>query len=181
MKSVVLCCAGIGSRLGMAQTKALIAIEGKTLIAWQLEMLHEVEDLRIVVGFQAQDVVNEVLRHRRDVLFVYNHNYFENKTAASFYYGARDGYNYAVQWDGDLLIHPDDARLCLETEGEYVAYSDRVSEDAVLGRTNAAGEVLSFSRSAADYEWTGPACIGVIGGAGVAATNTFGKIRISTL
>ena len=84
IKSVVISCAGIGSRLGLATTKALINIHGKTLIRWQLELLKDIEDIRIVVGFQANEVIKEVLSYRDDVVFVYNHNYFETKTGASF-------------------------------------------------------------------------------------------------
>ena len=49
VKSVVISCAGIGSRLGLGQTKALIKINGKSLIAWQLDLFKDVEDVRIVV------------------------------------------------------------------------------------------------------------------------------------
>lgn len=159
VKSVVISCAGVGSRLGLAKTKALINIEGKSLIAWQLEYFKDVEDLRIVVGFQSKDVVNEVLKYRQDVTFVYNHAYFETKTGMSFYLGSKDAGEYVMEYDGDLLMHPDDARLCLETPGEYVAYSDKISDEAVFVKTNKIGDVTAFSRQNGDYEWTGPACI----------------------
>mgnify|MGYP002624502904 CR=1 FL=1 len=37
-KSVVICCAGIGSRLGLGLTKALVQINGSSLISWQLKL-----------------------------------------------------------------------------------------------------------------------------------------------
>lgn len=154
--SVVLCCAGIGSRLGLATTKALVDIGGRPLISWQLEQLQDVEDLRIVLGFQAQDVVKEVRKHRDDVVFVYNHNYFESKTGASYYLGARHANEYVIEWDGDLLVHPEDVKRCLSQEGEFLAYSDISSQDAVYVRCNVDGTVVSFSSSMGDYEWTGP-------------------------
>ena len=117
-KSVIISCAGIGSRLGLATTKALININGKTLIRWQLELLKDVEDVRIVVGFQANDVIEEVKKYRKDVIFVYNHRYFETKTGASFYLGAKDGNEYAIEYDGDLLVHPEDMKILLKLEGE---------------------------------------------------------------
>ena len=61
-QSVVISCAGIGSRLGLGTTKALINIHGKSLIRWQLELFQDVEDIRVVVGFEAQDVIEEVRR-----------------------------------------------------------------------------------------------------------------------
>lgn len=158
-KSVIISCAGIGSRLGLATTKALINIDGKPLIIWQLESLKDVEDVRIVVGFQANDVIQEVKEYREDIIFVYNHNYFETKTGASFYLGAKDGNQFAIELDGDLLVHPDDMKNLLELDGEWIAYADKMSDDAVLVKTNEVGDVLSFSRENGDYEWTGPCCI----------------------
>ena len=87
IKSVVISCAGIGSRLGLGQTKALIKINGKSLIAWQLDLLKKVEDVRIVIGYQANDIIEEVLKYRKDVVFVYNHRYFETKPVLAFSWG----------------------------------------------------------------------------------------------
>lgn len=141
-KSVIISCAGIGSRLGLATTKALINIDGKSLIRWQLELFKDIEDVRIVVGFQANDVVEEVRKYRDDVIFVFNHNYFETKTGASYYLGAKDGNEFAIEFDG-----------------EWIAYADKMSDDAVFVKTNEIGDVLSFSRENGDFEWTGPCCI----------------------
>ena len=40
-KSVIISCAGIGSRLGLGTTKALIKIDGKSIIQWQLELFRK--------------------------------------------------------------------------------------------------------------------------------------------
>jgi len=159
IKSVVLSCAGIGSRLGLGQTKALIKIKDKSIIRWQLELLKDVEDIRIVIGYQANDVVKEVLKVRKDVVFVYNHNYFNTKTGASFYLGSQDAREYVIEWDGDLLVHPDDIKKILDTNGEFVCYSDISSDEAVYVQINDNNDVINFSRSSGDYEWTGPVCM----------------------
>lgn len=158
-KSVVISCAGIGSRLGLGLTKALVQINGGSLISWQLKLFRDVQDLRIVVGFQAGEIIEEVRKFRKDVIFCYNHRYFETKTGASYYLGARHANRETIEWDGDLLVHPDDVRLLLQTPGEFICYSDITSEDTVCVRTDEAGNVLSFSREGGDYEWTGPACM----------------------
>jgi HAD superfamily phosphoserine phosphatase-like hydrolase len=155
--SVVLSCAGIGSRLGLAKTKALIEIAGQKLIHFQLDIFKGVEDLRVVVGYQARSVIQAVLEKRDDVLFVFNHDYFQTKTGTSFYLGARHANEYCVAWDGDLIVHPDDVAACLEFDGEYVGCSDIVSEDTVFIKTDELGNVLSFSREQGDFEWSGPA------------------------
>lgn len=158
-KSIVISCAGVGSRLGLGLTKALLQINGRSLISWQLELLKDVEDIRIVVGFQAKDVIEEVLRYRKDAIFVFNHLYFETKTGASFYLGAKDAGEEIISWDGDLLVHPDDVKTILQTEGEFICYSDITSDGAVFCKTDEEGNVLAFSRENGDFEWTGPACI----------------------
>ena len=158
-KSVVISCAGIGSRLGLGLTKALVQINGRSLISWQLELFKDVEDLRIVVGFQANDIIEEVRKYRDDVTFVFNHRYFETKTGASFFLGARHANEYILEWDGDLLVHPDDVKMILATEDEFICYSDKTSDDAVFVKVDEQGNVLEFSREYGDYEWTGPACM----------------------
>lgn len=158
-KSVVISCAGIGSRLGLGLTKALVQINGDSLISWQLKLFNDVEDLRIVIGFQGGDIIEEVRKYRDDVVFCYNHRYFETKTGASFYLGARHANNEILEWDGDLLVHPDDVKMLLNTKGEFICYGDKTSEETVFVRTNDNGDVLSFSRESGDYEWTGPACM----------------------
>lgn len=158
-KSVVISCAGIGSRLGLGLTKALVEINGGSLISWQLKLFKDVKDLRLVIGFQGSEIIEEVRKYRDDVIFCYNHRYFETKTGASFYFGARHANNEIIEWDGDLLVHPDDVKMLLNTPGEYICYGDKTSEETVFVRTNDKGEVLSFSRESGDYEWTGPACM----------------------
>lgn len=158
-KSVVISCAGIGSRLGLGLTKALVQINGGSLISWQLKLFKDVEDLRIVIGFQGSEIIEEVRKYRQDAVFCYNHRYFETKTGASFYLGARHANNEILEWDGDLLVHPDDVKMLLNTKGEFICYGDKTSEETVFVRTNDLGEVLSFSRESGDYEWTGPACM----------------------
>ena len=159
IKSVVISCAGIGSRLGLGLTKALVKINGRSLISWQLELFKDVPDVRIVVGFQANDIISEVLKYRKDAIFIFNHRYFETKTGASFFLGARHASKYVLEWDGDLLVHPDDVKTILNTTGEFICYSNITSDDAIYVKTDEFGNVLQFSKTDGDYEWTGPACI----------------------
>jgi HAD superfamily phosphoserine phosphatase-like hydrolase len=161
-KSVVISCAGIGSRLGLGLTKALVQINGSSLISWQLKLFKDVEDLRLVIGFQGSEIIEEVRKYRDDVIFCYNQRYFETKTGASFYLGARHANDYSLEWDGDLLVHPDDVKRVLEAEGEFICYADKSSDEAVWVQTDEKGYVHAFSRECGDYEWTGPACISKI-------------------
>ena len=158
-KSIVITCAGIGSRLGLAKTKALIELNGIPLIHHQLEQLKPVNDIRIVVGFQAAQVVRAVLEVRPDVIFVYNHDYFNTKTGASFFLGARHGNHMSIAWDGDMLVHPNDVMRCLNFDGEFIGCSVVSSDEPVYVKINDVGMVTSFSREDGNLEWVGPACL----------------------
>ena len=158
-KSIIISCAGIGSRLGLGQTKALIQIGGKPLIHYQLERFRNIDDVRIVVGFQAKEVIETVLGKRKDIIFVYNHDYFRTKTGASYYLGAKHGNEYAIAWDGDLLVHPNDIDKCLNYSGEFVGCSAEITDDAVFVQLDEEHKVISFSRNNGSYEWSGPVCL----------------------
>lgn len=157
-KSVVISCAGIGSRLGLGITKALIEINNKPLIHYHLDALKNVLDIRIVIGFQSQDVINSVLKKRKDIIFVYNHNYMQTKTGMSYFLGSRHANEYVIALDGDLLIKPEDMEKCLKYDGEFIGCSEINSDEPVFVKTKS-NNVISFSRKDGDYEWVGPACL----------------------
>lgn len=119
-RTVIISCAGMGKRLGLNMVKALIEIEGKPLIVWQLEQLKNEPDIRIVVGYQAEKVIATVRKYRNDVTFVFNHNFMETGTGASVVLAARYANEYILSLDGDLLVHPDDMKKILECKREFV-------------------------------------------------------------
>lgn len=156
--SVVVSCAGIGSRLGLGCTKALIKLGESTLIERLLAQFESVDDLRIVVGYQASDVISVVLERRRDVTFVYNHDYFHTKTAASLFLGARHANKLVLAWDGDLVSSRADVERCLNSATEFLGYSKVISDDPVYAVVED-GLVSGFTRKSGEYEWTGPAYV----------------------
>lgn len=156
--SVVISAAGVGSRLGLGQTKSLIRLADKSLIETQLDQFVGVHDVRVVVGFQAQDLIDAALSQRRDVIFVFNHDYFHTKTGASLYLGAKHANEWVVAWDGDLLVHPDDIAECLLGGQTYVGVSQKTSEDTVFVKLDEQHQVMAFTEEEGDYEWSGPAC-----------------------
>lgn len=158
-RTIVLNCAGIGSRLGLGMTKALMELNGRTLLERHIENFRNVKDLRIVIGFQGADVMALARGLRNDILFVYNHDYFDTSSGYSFWLGAKFGTKEVIQWDGDLVIHPDDAALCLRMHGPFIAYSGKKSQDGVFCDLDKHGNVIQFSRQKGGYEWTGPCCV----------------------
>jgi choline kinase len=155
---VVINAAGEGRRLGLGKTKALVSVLGEPLISWHLSMLRGVDDVVVVVGYQAQDVIDAVRTQRRDVAFAFNHDYATTGTAASLSLGARGAVGEVISLDGDLLVHPEDFGFFLEHSGSFVGVGPRTSTDAWLtsieqrdGRPAATG----FHRGSDGLEWTG--------------------------
>ena len=74
-RTIIISCAGMGNRLGLSTTKALVEVEGKPLIVRHLEMLDKETDIRVVVGYQAEKVIETIRKYRNDVVFVFNHDF----------------------------------------------------------------------------------------------------------
>lgn len=157
-RTVVISCAGMGNRLGLGTTKALVEVDGKPLIIRHLEMLEDEKDIRIVVGYQAEKVIEVVRRCRDDILFVFNHHYKETGTGASVALAANYAEEHVLSLDGDLLIHPEDMKKILSCEHEFVGGGIPDTDDPWMLQTyDEEGErfVSAFSKNSGDYEWNG--------------------------
>ena len=158
-KSIVISAAGVGSRLGLGKTKALLSLHGRTLISRQLSFFTGIVDIRVVVGYQYQDVISEVLKSRKDVIFAFNHDYFHTKSCASLYLGARHANATVIAWDGDLVLHPEDIRTCLDSDHEFLGVSTLSSADPIRASVNSSGMVTAFSKTVGEFDWSGPASL----------------------
>lgn len=136
--AVVVNAAGLGSRLGLDRPKALLEVAGRPLIHWQLTMLADVEDVRVVAGYDAQEVVAAVFAERPDATIVFNHDYRSTGTASSLMRGARHLDGPVLSLDCDLVVHPDDLRAFLDTPAPLLGVVPVQSEEpvsvAVAGR-----------------------------------------------
>ena len=153
-KTVIISCAGVGKRLGRGIPKAIVDVCGESLIARTLKLLNDVKDVRVVVGYQAEKVINEVLKYRKDVTFVFNHNYLNTGTGSSVLLASKYARDYIVTIDGDLIIHPEDMQKIVNCEEEFIGVTKIASEDAVLVEIDG-NNVLKFARGEGQYEWTG--------------------------
>lgn len=157
-RTVVISCAGMGNRLGLGTTKALVEVDGKPLILRHLEMLEDEKDIRVVVGYQAEKVIDVVRKYRDDVLFVFNHRYQETGTGASVALAANYAEEFVLSLDGDLLIHPQDIEKILACEHEFVSGGIPDSDDPWMVQTYDEGDqkyASAFSKNRGDYEWNG--------------------------
>lgn len=157
-RTVIISCAGMGNRLGLGSTKALVDIDGKPLIIRHLEMLEEERDIRVVVGYQAEKVIDVVRKYREDILFVFNRHYRETGTGASVALAARYANQYILSLDGDLLVHPEDMEKILACDHEFISGGVPGTDDPWMLQTyeeNGREYVSSFSKNIGTYEWNG--------------------------
>lgn len=153
-KTVIISCAGMGKRLGLGTSKCLVDVAGESLIMRNLKMLDDVDDVRVVVGFQAEKVIEAVNAYRRDVTFVFNHDFAHTNTGDSVRLAAEHANEYVLTIDGDLLLHPEDMRKIIEADGEFVGVTAPGTDNPVLTDV-ADADVVGFSRERGQYEWTG--------------------------
>lgn len=157
-RTVIIGCAGMGNRLGLGTTKALIEIDGKPIIIRHLEYLRDEDDVRVVVGYQAEKVIDIVRNFREDVTFVFNHNYRETGTGASVALASRYANEYILSLDGDLIIHPDDMEKILSFHDEFIGGNPVETEDPWMLQTyekDGKEYVSAFSKCMGNYEWNG--------------------------
>lgn len=157
-RTVIISCAGMGNRLGLGITKALVEVDGKPLIIRHLEYLKDEEDIRVVVGYQAEKVIETVTAYRKDVLFVFNHDFRNTGTGASVALASRYANEYILSLDGDMLIHPEDMEKILSCEHEFVGGNPIESDEPWMLQTfeqDGKEMVSAFSHCMGKYEWNG--------------------------
>lgn len=158
----IISAAGIGSRLGMNMPKCLVRVAGRRIIEWQLDLLREVPEVRVVVGFLEDEVMECVRAIRPDVIFVRNPRYTETTTLQSIALATRNLEQPFLIMDGDLLIEPGSFAAFLDAcrPGEsLIGIAPAHSDDAVFVTTRThqnTSWVTGFQRSPrTDMEWTG--------------------------
>ena len=159
-KTVIMSCAGMGTRLGMGMPKALLEFHGKKLIEWQLEQLNEIDDLRVVIGYKKEEVQAVVAKKRPDAIFIEQDNYATGGTASSFTGGVlhKPTHDIVVSLDGDLLVHPDDFNNFFNINTPCIGITKITSQCPIYANTinlDGVKMINSFSTDHGRYEWSG--------------------------
>lgn len=152
--TVIICCAGMGTRLGIGTTKALVDIDGEPLIIRQLKLLDEFDDVRIVVGFDAERVINVARKYRKDIMFVCNYEYEHNGPADSIKKALLSAREYVITVDGDTIMNPADFKRFAEFPDECIAVAENASEETI-GAVVHDGEVVALSKGYGNMQWSG--------------------------
>jgi len=155
--TAIITAAGTGSRLDLGVPKPLLRFTDRSLISWQLGWLENIEDIRVVVGYQSSEVIAEVTRTRPDVTFVYNHEFGTTNVGRSAFLGSRFSRDMTLIWDGDLIVHPEDLARCMDFTSEYLGVSSLGTEDGWFVELSDDQQVTGFIRTASQFEWSGPA------------------------
>jgi len=152
---IVICAAGLGSRLGLDVPKCLVPVGGKPIIHRQLEILTQLaSDIVVVAGFKFGQVVDSIGSF--GVKVVCNENYRTTSVVDSVRIGMT-GASEIVAVDGDVLFTAEDMNKLLNTSGDVVCIKDNISNDNPVYVTTDA-HIQAFhrdKRSLTDREWAG--------------------------
>jgi choline kinase len=161
VKNAVICAAGLGSRLGLDTPKCLVKLGKHRLIYYLLDILKDVENVRIVVGFKEEEVIEYVKNIREDVVFVRNPDYSSTSNSYSLYLGSHDLQAPFVTIDGDMIIDPENFKLfvdAIDVNEDLIALTEAKTEDAVFAKIDNNNFITEFSREPiSKYEWSGVA------------------------
>ena len=161
-KTVIIAAAGSGSRLGFGLPKCLVKIGGHAIFEYQLKAFEWADEIRMVVGYMAEEVIHRVSSINSDVIFVKNQDYLKTTTLQSNFLGAKGLKGNALFIDGDMLIDQTTTmRLLKEYESGIpcIGVSREMSEIPVYaGVENGQVQWFSFDKFA-EYEWANIAMI----------------------
>lgn len=156
VKHAVIAAAGLGSRLGHGKPKCLVEIEGITILAQLLSRLSDVEDVRVVVGFEEKAVMAELKRIRPDAIAVRNPNFRSTTTLHSYAAGAKYLDGDCLFLDGDLLLEPESFKHFIDScrpNAPKLGITKAKTRDAVYV-TIEDEKVTAFDRlGPAEFEW----------------------------
>lgn len=154
--TIIICCAGMGTRLGIGTTKALVNICGKPLIIRLLEQLDEFADVRIVVGYDAERVIQTVKKYRDDIMFVFNYDYETTGVADSLKKALLGANDNIVAIDGDTIFNNLDLHKIFKHKGEFIVLSENATEEPIVANIDGKKVLkLSKDKDNGDLHWSG--------------------------
>lgn len=152
----VIAAAGFGSRLGFGYPKCLVEVHGRPILSHQLDLLRDVPDVRIVVGFEEDRVRELAVSLRPDVIVVRNPAFATTTTLQSYALGARWLDEPCLFMDADILFDPASFAAFLGRCGSgapLVACTRAKTVDAVYAHLEGE-QVVRFSRDeTSPWEW----------------------------
>ena len=164
IKHFVIAAAGMGTRMGADKPKCLLEFNGKSLIEHLLILLEDCEDIRIVVGHNANDIISLIKKILEYITYVINNSYRNITTLVSYILGSRYIKEPVYYSDVDIYFNPSSFR-------EFIEQSNTIPNLPIIGVTSVKTldylytrvnqekkEVISFSwnlsdKSIVEWEW----------------------------
>jgi choline kinase len=168
VEHAVIAVAGLGSRLGHGKPKCLVEVAGRRLLEWQLELLRDVPDVRLVVGYLEHEVIDAALKLRRDLTIVRNPSYRTTTTQQSYWLGAQHLKAPCLYLDGDIIFEPASFQAFLASstgQVPLIGVTAAKTEQAVFAAAEPGADgpflsVTGFSRIERSlWEWANVACL----------------------
>ena len=152
----VIAAAGLGTRLNQNVPKALVNItENKKIIDFQMEMLDNINDIRVVVGYKSNELSSYIKEKYDHVKIIYNENYEHNSICYSVNLAVKDLNEPYIVMCSDLIIN----------KKEFNKFIESINYESLLGITPVKTEeciyasvdserITSFHKKyATPYEW----------------------------
>jgi len=159
VKNAIISAAGMGTRLGLNMPKCLLKFNGISIIEHQLNLLKDIDSVRVIVGFMEEDVIREVKFFRKDAIFVRNPDYQKTSNTYSISLANNNLREPHILLDGDLLINKksfNDFVNSIHKKNSLVGITKASTDDAVYVKLNKKNSITSFSRkNKSEYEWSG--------------------------
>lgn len=161
-KVVIIAAAGKGNRLGAGIPKCLVEVNGKCIFEYLLEVFSWADEIRMVVGYRAEDVISRVSKINPNIVFVHNEDYAGTTTLQSNFLGAKGIEGKALFIDGDMIIGRGTSKMLYEAyerNKEFIGVASDISEDPVYaGVIDGKLEWFDYNRESA-YEWANVALL----------------------
>lgn len=159
VKHTIILAAGLGSRLGLNTPKCLVEIGGKAIIDYNLELLKDIPNIYMVVGYEKEKVMEHVKKIREDVVFIENPDFRTTSNTYSLYLGLKYVKSPYLLLFGDVIFNKNDFRTFINKcdNGTLVGLTLSKSEEAVFADVEENIEMIkNFQRQpSTNYEIAG--------------------------
>ncbi len=155
--TIVINAAGRGSRLGLNKPKSLVEVHGQPILYWQLTQLcQHTCDVRIVVGYRGEEVASLARSLRPEISIIHNDQWQTTRTAGSLSRGCRGVQGRVISLDGDLLVHPEDFQIFVESHEDTIGVAAVNSSEPVFARIDDRDRCQRLAYNmVSEFEWTG--------------------------
>jgi choline kinase len=159
-EAVVISAAGLGSRMGLGIPKAMIELQGKSLICRALDILDDYfQEIYVVGGYKAHQLWEELSRRSRPPILVINNRYLDTGTAGSVSKVlSLISLDRVLLIDGDVLFTRETIESILECKENALVVGPAVSDNPVFANLDAKIDQRAVSLSQehkSSYEWSG--------------------------